>query len=124
MDLISQDLTLPTPQVNGVSKVDGETRKKDKSMDSWRPCRNALGKVAQISLESLSAKRKQEIFRKLLDLDKSITGGGINLHVKKNEKTEIICHIRRALVRYINEVPITAIVVGSSAGFTNSRILQ
>jgi hypothetical protein len=114
IDVLGKDLELTPPLANGTANTNGDKRAPSKTkIDGipWTRCRNAVMVISRMPLEPLPQQRKNEIFHKLLKLDREIVHGIVKLPLQKSERLDFLVIIRRALIRYGNTVTKTVIEV-------------
>jgi hypothetical protein len=112
MEILGQDLEFNRPQIVGTALPNGDTAEEWSSAEVvWRRCRNAVMVVSRIPLEPLPGQRKNEIFVKLLELDRGIVSGKTKLKFTDNETMDFLVVIRGALIRYGNGAGKTVVEV-------------
>jgi hypothetical protein len=66
----------------------------------WRKCRNAIANLLRIPTEPLSQGRTNDVFLKLLQLDRIIVTGGY-FQLDPDVRKIALTHVRRGLARYV-----------------------
>jgi hypothetical protein len=74
--------------------------------------------ISRIPLEPLPPQRRNEIFLKLLKLDRGIVSGNSKLTLTKTETMDFLVVIRGALIRYGNVAGKTVLEVSNSSVLT------
>ena len=120
MDILESNLEMQmSPQVNGTAIVNGDKSdfSEKQSKQKWMRASNAVTIVARLPLEPIPRYRKNAIFNKLLQLDKTVASNSVKLPWNLENKAVFLTIIRRALIRYVNTVEKWIIEVQSLSTF-------
>jgi hypothetical protein len=115
VEILGQDLECNRPHIIRTASTNGDAAEEWSSAGVvWRRCRNAVMVISRIPLEPLPPQRRNEIFLKLLKLDRGIVSGNSKLTLTKTETMDFLVVIRGALIRYGNVAGKTVLEVSNS----------
>jgi hypothetical protein len=119
MEVLQQDLEAPTSSLaNGNVETNGD---KSTLQQEWNlmKMRNAIMVVSRIPLEPISLRRKNLLFEKLLELDRTLVSGKLDLSLKTLDRIGLLVVLRRTLNRFVGVIARDAVeVIDSSDNFS------